>query len=220
MRTKTTIKSEITIIQALAVHKEIGQYEMPKETGLSYRTILRNLRPMEKRNEIKLIRTMPSEKGGKEKKIYAITFKGLVHALSNCFSKDRRFREDLEAIIKAHPDKLLTFKKWPLFEKADLKDFMLENLEKALRSEIVETAIFSAVGLNRTFKNEKDWQDTVDRALLTIPILSGTYRRHGENYVKVCKQDKELNDFITRRLALIEARIHKELDMIKEWENV
>jgi len=72
MRTKTTIKSEITIIQALAVHKEIGQYEMPKETGLSYRTILRNLRPMEKRNEIKLIRTMPSEKGGKEKKIYAI----------------------------------------------------------------------------------------------------------------------------------------------------
>jgi DNA-binding PadR family transcriptional regulator len=220
MRTKTTIKSEITIIQALAVHKEIGQYEMPKETGLSYRTILRNLRPMEKRNEIKLIRTMPSEKGGKEKKIYAITFKGLVHALSNCFSKDRRFRKDLEAIIKAHPDKLLTFKKWPLFEKADLKDFMLENLEKALRSEIVETAIFSAVGLNRTFKNEKDWQDTVDRALLTIPILSGTYRRHGENYVKVCKQDKELNDFITRRLALIEARIHKELDMIKEWENV
>jgi DNA-binding PadR family transcriptional regulator len=220
MRTKTTIKSEITIIQALAVHKEIGQYEMPKETGLSYRTILRNLRPMEKRNEIKLIRTMPSEKGGKEKKIYAITFKGLVHALSNCFSKDRRFREDLEAIIKAHPDKLLTFKKWPLFEKADLKDFMLENLEKALRSEIVETAIFSAVGLNRTFKNEKDWQDTVDRAILTIPILSGTYRRHGENYVKVCKQDKELNDFITRRLALIEARIHKELDMIKEWENV
>jgi len=114
----------------------------------------------------------------------------------------------------------LTFKKWPLFEKADLKDFMLENLEKALRSEIVETAIFSAVGLNRTFKNEKDWQDTVDRAILTIPILSGTYRRHGENYVKVCKQDKELNDFITRRLALIEARIHKELDMIKEWENV
>jgi DNA-binding PadR family transcriptional regulator len=217
MRTKTTIKSEITIIQALAVHKEIGQYEMPKETGLSYRTILRNLRPMEKRNEIKLIRTMPSEKGGKEKKIYAITFKGLVHALSNCFSKDRRFREDLEAIIKAHPDMLLTFKKWTLFEKADLKDFMLENLEKALRSEIVETAIFSAVGLNRIFKNEKDWQDTVDRALLTIPILSGTYRRHGINYVKVCKQDKELKDFITRRLALIETRIHKELDMIKEW---
>jgi len=36
----------------------------------------------------------------------------------------------------------------------------------------------------------------------------------------VCKQDKELNDFITGRLALIETRIHKELDMIKEWEKV
>jgi len=63
------------------------------------------------------------------------------------------------------------------------------------------------------------------RATSEIPILSGTYRRHGEDYVKVCKQDKELNDFIlndfiTGRLALIETRIHKELDMIKEWEKV
>jgi DNA-binding PadR family transcriptional regulator len=217
MRAKAAIKSEIIIIQALAVRKEIGQHEMPKETGLSYRTILRNLRPLEKRNEIKLIRTIPSEKGGKEKKIYVITFKGLVHALSNCFSRDRRFRASLEDIIKAHPDKLLTFKKWTLFEKADLKDFMLENLEKALRSETVETAIFSAVGLNRIFKNDKEWQDTVDRAILTIPILSGTYRQHGINYIKVCKQDKELKDFITQRLALIETRIRKELDMIKHW---
>ena len=217
MRAKAAIKSEIIIIQALAIRKEIGQHEMPKETGLSYRTILRNLRPLEKRNEIKLILTTLSEKGEKEKKIYAITFKGLVHALSNCFSRNRRFRESLEDIIKAHPDKLLTFKKWNLFEKANLKDFMLENLEKALRSETVETAIFSAVGLNRTFKNDKEWQDTVDRAILTIPILSGTYRQHGINYIKVCKQDKELKDFITQRLALIETRIRKELDMIKYW---
>ena len=49
---------------------------MPKETGVSYRTVLRTLKPLESQGFIKLVRIEPSKKGGKESKIYSLTLKG------------------------------------------------------------------------------------------------------------------------------------------------
>jgi hypothetical protein len=82
-RTKETIKPETKILKALTKNPELQQYHMPKETGLSYRTILRTLKPMETDDLIKQIRTEPSKKGGKEKKIYNITFKGFLTYLNS-----------------------------------------------------------------------------------------------------------------------------------------
>ena len=46
-QTQETIKPELKIIKALIKNPELGQYKMPKETNLSYRTILRTLKPIE-----------------------------------------------------------------------------------------------------------------------------------------------------------------------------
>jgi len=81
--TDTTIKPELKIIKALIKNPELGQYKMPKETRLSYRTILRTLKPLENQGIIKQVRSEPSKKGGKEKKIYSLTFKGTLTYLDS-----------------------------------------------------------------------------------------------------------------------------------------
>jgi len=82
-RTKTTVTPTAKIIQTIAKKGELGQYKMKDETNLSYRTILRTLKPLEQDGYITLLRTEPSKKGGKEKKIYSLTFKGLLVYLSS-----------------------------------------------------------------------------------------------------------------------------------------
>lgn len=70
-------------MNAFVANTELKQYKMPKETGLSYRTVLRTLKPLESQGFIKLVRAEPSKKGGKESKIYALTLKGALTYLSS-----------------------------------------------------------------------------------------------------------------------------------------
>ena len=83
VQTEQKIKPELKIINALIKNKELEQYKMPKETKLSYRTILRTLKPMENENLVNKPRTERSKKGGKEKKIYTIKFKGTLTYLNS-----------------------------------------------------------------------------------------------------------------------------------------
>jgi DNA-binding PadR family transcriptional regulator len=64
---------------------------MPKETGLSYRTILRTLRTMETDGLVNEPRKENSEKGGKEKKIYSATFKGALTYLNSIAPKPENY---------------------------------------------------------------------------------------------------------------------------------
>jgi DNA-binding PadR family transcriptional regulator len=82
-QTEHKIKPELKIINALIKNKELEQYKMPKETKLSYRTILRTLKPMENEGYVNEPRTERSKKGGKEKKIYTLKFKGALTYLSS-----------------------------------------------------------------------------------------------------------------------------------------
>ena len=71
---------------------------MPKETSLSYRTVLRTLKPLESQGFVKLVKVEPSEKGGKENKIYALTSKGVI----TCLSSFSPTPEDFEANGRIH----------------------------------------------------------------------------------------------------------------------
>jgi hypothetical protein len=126
-RTKTTVKPEIKILEALMFNTELEQYHMPKKTKLSYRTILRILCPMKKVEYIRLVRTEPSKKGGKEKKIYAITLIGLLRYLSSTVEK--LGESEFDVIAAAHPDLLpLIFGKWDFFNKNNVKNIIFNGL--------------------------------------------------------------------------------------------
>ena len=66
--------------------KNLKQYKMPNETGLSYRTVLRTLKPLESQGFIKLVRLSLQVKGGKENKIYALTLKGVITCLNSYYT--------------------------------------------------------------------------------------------------------------------------------------
>jgi hypothetical protein len=126
MRIKTTIKPEVKILSVLVKHGEFGQYRMPKETGLSYRTILRFLKPMEKAGWIRLVRTEASEKGGKERKIYALTIRGLAIAFKTA-DQWMPTKGDLNWVIDKMAEKSghllpLVLGKWTYYRSAGLGD--------------------------------------------------------------------------------------------------
>jgi predicted transcriptional regulator len=145
MRTKTTIKPELKILAALAEHKEFEQYRLPKETGISYRTVLRFLRPMEQWGWVRLVRTEASTKGGKEKKVYALAPRGLAIALM--------ISKDMDNIIKKQSDILpLVLGKWDYFKSESV------GLEKELREAIYWVGNQILKGFDRKeFATERFW---------------------------------------------------------------
>jgi len=66
--------TDLKILNASTV--EIEQCKLPKEMHLAYRTVLRTLHFLNNHGYIRLVRTLPSQKGGKEKNIWLITERG------------------------------------------------------------------------------------------------------------------------------------------------
>jgi hypothetical protein len=78
------------ILTALLDNKEYAQYDMPKTIKKDYRTVLRHLKLLKHYEMIRLIREEPAKKGGKERKIFGLTVKGLLQALKeDCRSLPR-----------------------------------------------------------------------------------------------------------------------------------
>ena len=141
MRTKTTVKPEIKILRVLAHHREFEQYNLPKETNISYRTILRFLKPMEKADLIRLVRTEPSEKGGKDRKIYETTFSGLIRAIKPIAEKydyaeekvKKEIEETVDQIMAIHKGKFpLIFGKWNFFRENNVIDIIVKRFIRAV----------------------------------------------------------------------------------------
>jgi DNA-binding PadR family transcriptional regulator len=129
-QTQTTTEPQQKIINALIKNPELGQYKMPKETKLSYRTILRTLKPLETEGIIKQIRTEPSKKGGKEKKIYSLTLKGTLIYLKSITPKldDYLVENNIIHYTLSKANEIITKKIQPL--KLNTIENFLENFGK------------------------------------------------------------------------------------------
>jgi len=148
-RTKTTTKPSLKIITSLLTKPEMGQYQLPKETKLSYRTILRELTPLKNEGLIKLVRTEPSIKGGKEKNIFAITDIGLLNGL--LLKEVRNNTAILRQVAKAHSEKMRIFMYLPEFEKAGV---YLQCLTQEEISGKVGVSQQKVSGITNKFKTE------------------------------------------------------------------
>lgn len=83
MCNKTFIGTDLEILGLLAGEREYGQYKMPGRLKKSYRTVMRRLTKLENRGLVKVARRERSRKMGKKRKIYRLTFKGVVRYLSS-----------------------------------------------------------------------------------------------------------------------------------------
>ena len=134
---KNSIKPEIQMLRAFIRNKELNQYRIAKETRLSYRTILRKLKPLERQGFLKFVRTEPSSKGSIDSKIYGLAFKGALACLksykpsTNDFEVNGRYIYSLDKVIVIIKDKI---------QPHNLMDIanMLKNLGKDLNFPIFE----------------------------------------------------------------------------------
>lgn len=147
-----TIQTQKAILQVLALKKEIAQYDLPQHVNKNYTTTFRRLRNLEEQGLAKVARTVASTKKGKRKKIYKITFLGLVKVLA----KQENIYKDIDKVAQIHVDFLpLVFGKWEFFEKSGLKKTIVEHIK--LASITLNSAVFWALKM-RNFEEIRQYE--------------------------------------------------------------
>ena len=125
--------------------------------------------------------------------------------------------EERETIINTYPDRLLTFKKWSLFKQAKLTEDILIFLQSHLSTASLNLFFAKKKRYETAWANEKEWAESMDKAILMSMLGNNDFE-------KVCKQDKDLKNFIEQHLALELAEKEaefKELQSIKAaWDKV
>lgn len=111
MRYSKGFKTDRLILGLLAKEGEAAQYDMPTLLGISYRTVLRHLKLLETRELVEVLRTERSKKKGKDRKIYGITFYGLM-AIVNLLDNEK-----IDEIAQKHREKWLIFAEWSFLLK-------------------------------------------------------------------------------------------------------
>ena len=125
------------ILTAIAENIEFAQYDLPKKIDKNYRKILRYVHCLEHRGLIQLSRTERSKKKGKDRKIYSLTIFGLIALLKIIAKlKPEEFKKKIDELAGKYETMLpLLFGKWSFFENNNLKETILNRLEKTLQSE-------------------------------------------------------------------------------------
>lgn len=127
MIVKRLLKPHVQIMELLAEKLELSQYSMAKQLGISYRTVMRRTKELENNTPplIKFVREEPSIRGGKERRIYALTLNGLFYALKNM-----NLWHNLDKIAEYYKNELLIFQCWPLFtfeERETIKEHLKDS---------------------------------------------------------------------------------------------
>jgi DNA-binding PadR family transcriptional regulator len=220
--TKKDIASKAKILELFLTNKTFKQTDMEKATNLSYVTIIKQLKQLAKNNLISIIGYERTSAGGLQKNIWALTDMGLFWVLQHVLY------EDLEKVISAYQDKLLIFRKLPLFEKAGLLNLLLARMHIAFFTlkgqRIVEEHNFNAHYYDYSEKygaydvfTEKESAEGVTLNIL-MPLIKYS---HGEDdctpllFMKVCQDDPELKLLIEKQISKEKAEAEANLREIK-----
>jgi len=142
MAVKPLLPIHEQILETLAKKHEATQYQLYKEIGVSYRTILRRVKELANTPPplVKAIREEPSQKGGKNCIVYTLTLNGLFYALRN-----PHLWKHFDKIAAYHREKLLVFKCWEQFTKKEKDVIKLVLFSKYKVSEYKYGRLFGSV---------------------------------------------------------------------------
>jgi DNA-binding PadR family transcriptional regulator len=205
MAGKKGIEIAPRILSLIAEHVEYEQFKMAKALGITYPTLLKYLAKLKKGKYISW-RFEQSEKGGKDKNIYRLTWLGLHYAL--CNTKDPK---KLESIINHYPDKALIFNKWPLFKEAKLDGFMLDSLRLTLEDLVISSRRF------QSRFSEKEWRELVDYGAILSLLFAVCVDAQFELGIETILKDPELNNLVENAFSKKEEE-YKQLHNVKaKW---
>jgi hypothetical protein len=179
-RYSASIKTSGMILTALLNNKEYAQYDMPKAIKKDYRTVLRHLKLLKQYEMIRLVREEPAKRGGKERKIFGLTVKGLLQALKFEFNHEGITLERVEKIADAYPDSLpLIFGKWKLFRKYQVRPLIFDRFASSL--------LYLPDRLSEMSQETISIMQKVPKQMSTGEKLPYGYKRHHEMIAPVLR---------------------------------
>lgn len=214
MSRKTEKQAMLKILLLFMNNQEVAQAEIRKKTNLAYPTIIKHLKRFEKAGIIKLTRTAPSSKGGKEKNYFQITLPGLLTALNQAgdLTKPNNYKALCDTIYR-FPSLCLFFKKFPLFVEAGLKDEMLKLFIQNIRQWLLRfselTKVYkSTVPADQHYKQllaaaVLDLQESLDGGMLLSPLTPLARSDIREKVKELYYRDEELLAYVKGKFAKI-----------------
>ena len=210
MSRKNDVSSMDKILNLLATHKEFEQYKMKDATKLTYKTIIGALKKLEASGLVSYKKEV-SKKGGKEKKIYALTNQGLLNVvLMDSLWTDKK---EVLKLINAHRDAFLCFNKWDLFKDAGLEDFMLQSL---CASSLAVRNVFAAMSQQTEFSIPVTFD--LNRSVLFVPLEHNG--KTPEKLMCIYKKDAELSAYIEGEFKKSLTRYQRISLLKSKWDSV
>jgi hypothetical protein len=219
---RSSYDTSYRILATLAEHTEYAQYDMPSVIGKDYRTVLRHVHHLRRRNLIRLVRTEPASKGGKDRNIYALTFPGLI-----AFLKRPRFwdRSDLvDDIAEKYAAYLpLVFGKWELYQRRGFKDVIATRVQSVITDPTLPNPLTRAVSerddpLVSIELHTTASATSIDPEFVTERVLT-TFAEPDVFYqlLTISARDPDLRRFFERYLQRIAAAYSSSLKTIHDW---
>ena len=228
------------LLRIIAKKGEVYQTEFAGLTGLSYRQVLRQLGLLKKSRLIRVKRTEPSSKRGKEKNVWELTFSGLLQV----FAMTTTSESDFDLIAERNKAKWAIFEEWArLTEGKTVKKHVIFGIQKYALENSQKFRDYSEI---RTYGNlqkmgEKEWPDflthhesrAVGGATISALRLDDVFSKGfvpkqilgqgnksapspWERLWKVAIKNPKLRAFILEQIAL-EGKRHKRILDFREW---
>jgi hypothetical protein len=227
------MESLLAPLSYLSVHKEDSVEEIAKATGKNYSSILRVISELCDKTLVnfRLERTAPR---GKELRLYAISFYGLVFYLQRSRSV-KLIISEIREIAKTHEDMLIVFKKWDKFAKAGCEQELFNRILQGLNIEYQYHAEwYGFVGISRAGvilrrEDERLRRDAFDGLVLGFFYMQKPVEHVKESVGKkewsvlekiwrVVESDYELRKKQDEYLYFLEREQYERLKAIAEWK--
>lgn len=228
----------------IARNGEVYQSNLATLSKLSYRQVLRIIRFLEESKLIRLKRTEPSSKKGKEKNVWELTFSGLLQVITTkpIFSLEPRSYDDFDLIAEKNREKWIIFRNWKLLtEDKDIKKYLVLKLQIFAATNFLKFTDYSQIiemgrRMRETDEVFPDFSDTIEaekigsatnfvlfledifsKGLISRQILEKVEEKSWKARLwKIAITNPEIKLYIINQFDF-ENKKHKNIQIFKKW---
>jgi len=219
MKSPKRTKTNLEILSFLAQNKPHNTREIAKALNKGYRSTNNMIQQFLDSNFIKIEYKKPSSKNPKiEVEYYGLTLLGLLNTLL----LDKEVWKQIDVIADNNSDRLLVFRKWPLFVLRNMRKEIVSSFQLTLRSLVSAQATASLEWYDMKYT---DLAEKIDAYVLGSPALTLPKQRmnelFGDRFLRIwqaCKEDPQLKIFLKHEIQDRKKWTREKLDTVKKWE--
>jgi len=219
MKSPKRAKRNLEILSFLAQNRPHSTWEIAKALNTGYRSTNNIMQQLLDSNFIKIEYKKPSSKNPKiEVEYYGLTLPGLLNTLL----LDKEVWKQIDVIADKNSDRLLVFRKWPLFVLRNMRKEMVSSFQLTLRSLVYAQGTASLDWYDMKYT---DLAGKIDAYVLGSPALTLPKQRmnelFGDRFLRIwqaCKEDPQLKIFLKHEIQDRKRWTREKLDTVKKWE--